>query len=141
MGCHYSTIKTYLSCLANFCRDNNYQDVTKTNEIRDYMKGLKRTMQGCTSPYSVDAITPEILDNIAKNKKNQNFYDARDMAAFCIQFEGLLRISEIVNLTCKDILIDDEKLAIQITRTKTDQFGEGRQILIYKSNSKHSAYF
>ena len=110
------------------------------NEIRNYMKGLKRTMQGSTSPFSVDAITPDIIDKIAENKKIDNFYDTRDMAAFSIQFEGMLRISEITNITCNDILFDNEKLAIQVRRTKTDQFGEGRQILIYKSNSKHSAY-
>ena len=97
-------------------------------------------MQGLVSPFSVDAITPDILDKIAAKKKIQNFYDTRDMAAFCIQFEGMLRVSEVVNLGIKDILHDDEKLAIQIKRTKTDQFGEGRQILIYKSNSIHSAY-
>ena len=63
-----------------------------------------------------------------------NIEDLYALAHIILQFYGVLRISEVINLIIKDISFggdENEQYAkINISQTKTDQVGEGRYIYI-----------
>ena len=44
------------------------------------------------------------------------------------------RFSELAGLTIKDIAISDSHLTIQVTRSKTDQFRKGDEVVIARSD-------
>ena len=49
-------------------------------------------------------------------------------------FEGFFRFSELAGLTIKDIAISDSHLTIQVTRSKTDQYRKGDEVVIARSD-------
>lgn len=54
----------------------------------------------------------------------------RDRALLLIGFAGAFRRSELVAINCTDLEITDRGLLVTITRSKTDQLGEGRKVAI-----------
>lgn len=63
--------------------------------------------------------------------------DTRDRALLLIGFAGGFRRSELVGLNVEDIETVRQGLVINITRSKTDQMGEGRKIGIPVARGAH----
>lgn len=59
-----------------------------------------------------------------------------------ISYYGYLRISELLNLTIDNIVIDSERLRliVYILFQKTDQFGKGEKVFIYGNGLDFSLY-
>ena len=67
--------------------------------------------------------------------------DVRDICVFTIQFECMLRISEVVRLKIEDIEMNDQLVKISIRKTKVDRQGYGRVDYIYRNqNSDRDAH-
>ena len=47
---------------------------------------------------------------------------------------GFFRVSELAGLTIKDIAISGSHLTIQVTRSKTDQYRKGDEVVIARSD-------
>ena len=54
----------------------------------------------------------------------------RDISIALLLFVGFFRFSELAGLTIKDIAISDSHLTIQVTRSKTDQYRKGDEVVI-----------
>lgn len=54
----------------------------------------------------------------------------RDISVALLLFAGFFRYSELAGLTIKDIAISDSHLTIQVTRSKTDQYRKGDEVVI-----------
>ena len=54
----------------------------------------------------------------------------RDISIALLLFAGFFRFSELAGLTIKDIAISDSHLTIQVTRSKTDQYRKGDEVVI-----------
>lgn len=140
MDVSYNTIVTLYRCLSAYCRDKNYGDFSDDDRITKYIQGLNRDMLGSKCPHQVDGINSEILRLIESKMDPTRFYDLRDLAAFTLNYEGFFRASEMLNLDLSDINIAEDKMIINISKSKTDQTGVGRTIYIHKSSSQVSAF-
>lgn len=59
-----------------------------------------------------------------------NIAGHRDRALLTLGFQSALRRSELVSLNVEDITITSSELVIQIERSKTDQYGQGREFCV-----------
>lgn len=59
-----------------------------------------------------------------------------------LSYYGFLRISELLNLTTNDLVIDttNSRLIVNIRYSKTDQFGKGEKIYLYDNDLNYSPY-
>ena len=141
MGVSFSTLKSYKVAMSFYCVENGIEDITKSKEINDFMQSMNRKMLGSSFPYSSDALTPNILGKICEKIKLEKFIDVRDMAMFSVQFEAMLRVSEIINLLFEDVIIQDNRYVLKITKTKVDQNGRGRQVVVYSNEKIYSSFY
>ena len=59
----------------------------------------------------------------------------RNIAMITTQFYTLMRVSELISLNVEDLEISDECITIRIKRSKTDQYGAGRNVVIWKQEN------
>ena len=59
---------------------------------------------------------------------------------FSIQFEAMLRISEIVALKFEDVSIQENRYVLKISKTKVDQNGIGWQVIVYDNENTYSSF-
>ena len=140
MGCSFSTLKNYYHCLSSIFKQEFKIDLSENQDIKKYFQAPNREMLGQSCPFATDAITKNDLLKMFQMMNMDNFYDIRDIACFSLQFEGMLRVSEIISLEISDVTFNEQRAAIFIRRTKTDQNGTGRTIYVSKSESPISAY-
>ena len=70
----------------------------------------------------------KIIDTIQINSKD--ITDIRDEALILVGFYSFCRRSEVLNMKFEDLTITDNSIIVLIPFSKTDQKGEGRQILL-----------
>ena len=58
----------------------------------------------------------------------------RDISIALLLFAGFFRFSELAGLTIKDIAISGSHFTIQVTRSKTDQYRKGDEVVIARSD-------
>ncbi len=129
-----STLVRRVAALSKVHQVAGHDNPTRSELVRSAMKGIKR-LHG-TSPHQVAPITKErliaMLDTCEGNTKG-----IRDRALLLVGFSSALRRSEVVALNCKNLEWVPEGLIITITRSKTDQQGEGRRIGIPYGKSQN----
>ncbi|WP_112663431.1 site-specific integrase [Microvirga flavescens] len=89
------------------------------------MRGIRR-VHGKPQRQSAALLVQDVRRMIAGFGDNPT--DLRDRALILIGFAGALRRSELRAINCSDIARVPHGLLIQITRSKTDQEGNGRKI-------------
>ena len=95
---------------------------------------LKRTMNGILRTYGARqegarALRAEDIDAICKTFR-LDLRSVRNKAIILLGFAGGFRRSEIVALNVSDLEFEDGALRVTLRRSKTDQEGEGRTIVI-----------
>ena len=70
----------------------------------------------------------KIIDSIQVN--SEDIADIRDEALILVGFYSFCRRSEVLNMRFEDLTITDNSIIVLIPYSKTDQKGEGRQILL-----------
>jgi integrase len=102
-------------------------DPTKSDLVRRTLRGIRRV---CGKPQRrVAAMMPEDLAAICAGLGNCT-KDVRDRAILLVGFAGAFRRSELVGLDCKHVERSPDGLAVTIARSKTDQEGRGRKVII-----------
>ncbi len=104
-----------------------HESPTKANLVRTVMRGIKRT-HGRQPQQKAAVLTEQIIamvGNIGTRRK-----DMRDRALLLVGFAGGFRRSELVALKCTDIEWAAEGIIINLRRSKCDQEGIGRQVVI-----------
>ena len=114
---------------ANAALTKLYPTKTKSQLVRETLRGLRRRIGA--APKQATALTKQIADQIADTLTNTP-RDQRTLALIVLMRDGMLRISEAHALNRADISApDSDGLAyITIHRSKTDQEGEGTELLI-----------
>jgi integrase len=137
----FSTISTTVSAFANYFIESHLPDLTKQLEFRQYILYMKKTHHSAFFPNSKKYVPYYILCQLIDQS---DFYDeqvSKDMAILTLMYFGFLRVSEICHLRIHDIEYTDEYWAIQIRASKTDKFGHGTIIYIYRNTTIYSCFY
>ena len=81
-----------------------------------------------------EPVTPDMIYRICLvfARVDSNLKDLRSALLFVLGFNGLFRISELLDLLAVDFTIHTEYLEILIKSSKTDQYREGNKVFISK---------
>lgn len=83
-----------------------------------------------------DPITPDIMMQLANTfKESEDLVVVRDLAIMSICYAGFLRFNEASNLKFGDLEFKEDHVKVLITKSKTDQFREGNEVLISKGET------
>ena len=127
-----ATLERHLAALNEAHRSAGHEAPSSSREVSTVMKGIRRchgTAGKGKAPLLV-AHLREIAVALLDNTKG-----IRDRALLLLGFAGAFRRSELVGLDVGDLDFREEGLVVTLTRSKTDQEGQGRLIGIpYGSN-------
>ena len=70
-----------------------------------------------------------------KYKDAQNILILRDLAFIILCFSGFLRFEEARSLKCNEITFHEDYMSVHVSKSKTDQFRKGDQVVISKSQT------
>ena len=129
-----STIERRMAAIAYRHEEAGYQSTT-TRRIRAVIAGIRRAN---TKPIrQMAAMTVEELRTIATYLGTQDGKRAlRDRAMIVLGFAGAFRRSELAALKLADIDLRDTRVTITLNRSKTDQQGRGRVLVIPKAGNQ-----
>ena len=113
---------------------NGMADPTNNSYVRSLQEAAKRI----ATPKVVrkDPVSTELLISLCDLHANSNdLLIVRDLSMILLCFAGFLRFDELSNLKCCDIIFFENYMSLQISRSKTDQYRQGNEILIAKGQT------
>ncbi|MGV8899248.1 MAG: tyrosine-type recombinase/integrase [Burkholderiaceae bacterium] len=118
------TLALRLTALSQWHRFQNFTDPTDQPEVRKMLRGIGRTHG--KPKKKAKALPLEDLERMIVALSAQTSLAAlRNSALLQLAFFGAFRRSEVVNLQLQDIAWEPAGLVITLTRSKTDQEGQG----------------
>lgn len=120
-----STISRRLTAISQAHKFARLQSPTTSPEVIEVNKGIRRkkgVAQRQAKPLVLSQLK-KVLDAI-----RCSFLGRRDKAILLVGWAGALRRSEVVSLDCDDVSFVEEGMVVRISRSKTDQEGEGYKI-------------
>ena len=134
-----STLKRRLVSIGMIHKLKGHYLDTKHPAIIENIMGIKRrkgSIQKGKKPLLINSL--KLIINAINEQKKEEIQKLRDKSVILIGFSGGFRRNEIVTLNYEDLEFVPEGLKITITRSKTDQFGEGSiKALPYFDNSEY----
>jgi len=134
-----STLKRRLVSIGMIHKLKGHYLDTKHPAIIENIMGIKRrkgSIQKGKKPLLINSL--KLIINAINEQKIEEIQKLRDKSVILIGFSGGFRRNEIVTLNYEDLEFVPEGLKITITRSKTDQFGEGSiKALPYFDNSEY----
>jgi integrase len=101
--------------------------------VRSVLAGARR--RNPQPPVQKAAMSvPELLKVSEYLAGDPTIRNVRDRAIILLGFAGSFRRSELCNLNLADIDLRDDRVIVKLGRTKTDQTGKGREIVIPRAN-------
>lgn len=104
-----------------------HEPPTNMEAVKRVMRGIRRTVGA--APVKKAAATADIVGGML-NACPDTLGGKRDRALLCLGFAGAFRRSELVALNVEDLKFGLDGIRVTIRRSKTDQEGVGREILI-----------
>jgi integrase len=101
-------------------------DPTKSDLVRTVMRGIRRSTVG-RQRQAAPVLKEDLLPMLACMHGTKGI---RDRALILVGFAAALRRSELVALDVDELQFVSEGLLIYLSRSKTDQEGEGRRIAV-----------
>jgi integrase len=131
-----STLSRYLAAISKMHRVRSLPDPTTSELVKATLRGILRSGLG---PRRKANAKPLMRDDLFKvlNAMASSLVDCRDRALLMLGFAGALRRSELVGLDVRDLASAPQGVAVTLRRSKTDQFGEGRQLGIPHGHAEH----
>ena len=133
-GLCYGTLRNAVSAFADYFKRNRIEDLTKREEVSSFMDNNRRVMNGDQAPFQTNPINKDMMTLICELPIN-SYGKKRNIAMITTQFYTLMRVSELISLNVEDLEISDECITIRIKRSKTDQYGAGRNVVIWKQEN------
>lgn len=139
------TVALYLTALARTHRPatitRRLTAITKAHQARglaspatvselavgETLKGIRRTL-GTAQKAKVPLLTADLLQVLAH--RPPGLAGVRDRALLLVGYAGAFRRSELATLQLADVTWVDEGAVLTLTRSKTDQEGQGRQVAL-----------
>lgn len=119
-----STVKRHMCGLSKILRLMKMADVTKDEEVKLVLRRIRRA-KGCR-PRQAKGLTQDYLQRFLEAQPDTPV-GWRNAAMISLGYDLLTRRSELVALKTEDVsFLENGTLRILITRSKTDQDGEGR---------------
>ena len=138
------TIKVYLSAVASWHREHGYCDPCRKNPLLALVK--RGATRAHTRPPALrEPITTNILRRLLQVTRTDRRILHQDrrmlIAAFCVAFHGLLRVSEFTSpaaarfdpLSCTtlaDLRWTSTSLHLTLKQSKTDKSGKGQLVIL-----------
>lgn len=142
LECHVSkhVMNSYVYSIKYMHGLHNFIDPTECSHVKNLQECSKRfqTSQSCKK----DVITSEVITNLFKKYVDcKDIPLIRDLTMIIVAFTGFLRYDELSSILCKDVTFhDDSYVKICITKSKTDQYRDGNEILLSKIDSVACPY-
>lgn len=130
----YSTLARRLVAIDRAHRACGISSPVDSPLIRTTLQGIRRT-HGC-AVRRVAALKK--VDLLKMLRGLEGLRGLRDKALLLVGFAAALRRSELVRLNVTDVLFVDAGMVIRLRKSKTDQEGKGREILIPNVRGKNS---
>jgi site-specific recombinase XerD len=123
-----ASIRRAIAGIATIHKLNRLEDPTKDPDALLEMRRMHRKI-GRHSKQAF-GVTIEMLDKLIEATEGGNL-GARDRALLLIAYDTLCRRSELVDLLIEDIKHGQlSQASVLIKRSKTDQFGQGKRLLL-----------
>jgi len=105
-------------------------DPTKHQMVKETMKGIRRRKSGVQK--KAQPLLFESLQMVVATMQGEGLREKRDIAILCLGFMTGLRRSELVALDVEDLRWAQRGLIVRIRRSKCDQVGEGRDVVVFR---------
>ena len=113
------------------------EDPTNNAFVRNLLESAKRLRGRKT--IKKDIVSSEMIIELCDNyADSSDLASIRDLSMITLGYAGFLRFDEMSNIKCNDISFCADYVRIEITKSKTDQYRSGNEVLISKGCS--SAY-
>lgn len=101
--------------------------------VKTALRGFKRL--NSSAPTRKEPITPDILSKIllSHGHNNATLADLRIVFICLVSYAGFLRFNDLSAVTRKDCKITSDYLTIHLSRSKTDQFRQGSEVVISRT--------
>lgn len=116
-----------------------YKDPTENSYVVSLLEAGKR-LQGKSVTKKDPIDVNSIRELCSKYYTSNELLVVRDIVMILLSFAGFLRFSEVSNLRCKDVVDKGEYFSLNIEKSKTDQYRQGNDILIAKSEKRTCPY-
>ena len=126
-GLSAASIGQRAAAIAHWHRKAGYEAPTTNPVVRDALKGIRRTVG--VAPRRKSAATADRI-RLMLDACPHTMIGIRDRALLAFGFAGALRRSELVALQVSDLEEVPDGYRLTIRRSKTDQTGEGAEIVI-----------
>ena len=124
-----STLSRRIAAIRYAHEAAGFESPTQSKLVSATLAGIRR-IKG-TKPKQKRAATVDKLYQLLAQINTKTLQGKRDKALLILGFAGAFRRSELADLKLEDIEFLPEGLRITITKSKTDQTGEGQVIAIY----------
>ena len=114
------------------CRGKRIGRIIDSNSLK--LKLFEKKSEIFLAEFNLDDII-KIIDSI--NKDSEDLADIRDEALILIGFYSFCRRSEVLNMKYEDLTFNNDSITVSIKYSKTDQKGEGRQVLLPKKDDRY----
>lgn len=126
-----ATLKRRLAALADVHASAGLADPTKSPVIRKLLRGIAR-VHGAASVSAAPLRADDLARVVAAIPSDLG--GLRDKALLLVGFACALRRSELVALHVNDVSLIDGRSTLVVRRSKSDQFGQGRQLALPQLN-------
>lgn len=120
-----ATLQRRLVSIAKGHTVRGYTDPTKSDLVKLTMRGIRR-IHGKPQTQASPILKDDLI--IMLSHIPQNIKGMRDAALLLLGFCGALRRSELVSVKMEDLEFTSQGIVLTLTRSKTDQTGQGRKI-------------
>lgn len=122
------TIEVHRAAIIAVHKMLGHEDPAKTRDVEIIVSGIRRTFT--KPPNGARALVITQLRTIVEKLDLSKLRSQRDAVILLVGFAGAFRRSELVALNLDDLDLREEGYIIKIRRSKTDQLGLGRQVVI-----------
>jgi site-specific recombinase XerD len=111
-----------------------YSDPTSDIHVKDLLSTSNRRIGKPVC--KKDVIDPEHIRLLCqKYSDSEDLFVTRDIAMIVMCFSGFLRFDELSNIKCNEISFETGYVKVTISKSKTDQFRNGNEVLLSKLDS------
>jgi site-specific recombinase XerD len=118
---------------------HDYVDPTTNSMVKHLLETSKRE---CYEPvkkkYTIDSEMLQTLYDMFSD--SSDVVSLRDLSIILLGFAGCLRFNELNSLICSDITFNDNHLVINICKSKTDVYRQGKSVPICKVTTNACPY-
>lgn len=126
-GAKASTLTVAISAIRYFHKAAGHASPTDHDAVKSVMRGIRRTIG--TAPKQKQPATAERVSAMLAHMA-QDMQGKRDRALILLGMAGAFRRSELVFLNVENLAFTDHGMDVTLTRSKTDQEGQGAVVAI-----------